>query len=207
MQRAAASSSNPSSPKVTAPGARPPFAPNQRTPTLPSQEDTGTYRASSAKRQKLSDGTPAAPSPSTPQQSALEAAIEAEERLRAEALARQAKEAGETEWVLNFADSERGAGVIPNSGVNGTKKENLPVFVSCGWASIDAELDDGVGMRKMTGIVNDDEEEEEEEEGQVVGRRAFGGFKRKTTEEVRELIKAPFLGSWPSVGPIPAHNH
>jgi hypothetical protein len=200
MQRAAASSSSPSTPKVTTPGARPPFTPNQRTPTLSSQNstpgDTEIYLHSSSKRRKLSDATPTIPSPSNPQISALEAAIEAEERLRAEALARQAKEAGETEWVLRFADSEKGVGNILNESVNGTTKENGPVFLSCGWGSIDAELDEGVGMGKRIGVEGDDEEKEEEEE-QVVGRKAFGGFKRNTTDEVREFIK---MFSW-ELGP------
>lgn len=68
----------------------------------PAAEDS---RTPTPKRPRVSTGG-LSPSPSTPGSSELEAisaAIAAEEDKRREAVARQAAEAGETEWVLDFS--------------------------------------------------------------------------------------------------------
>ena len=123
MQRAAASS---------------PTTPD--TPSLPS-----------AKRQKLSDtSSPATP---TSELQIMRAATAAEEARRAEALERQAADAGETKWVLSFRDE-----------AVGTENGVLQVLKT-GYADLD------------TGG-NGQNQEEEPWGPKVVGRRSFGKFNR-----------------------------
>ncbi|KAL2220439.1 hypothetical protein M432DRAFT_318767 [Thermoascus aurantiacus ATCC 26904] len=84
-----------------------------------------------AKRPRLSTDGPRAPSHASDLE-AISAAVAAEEQKRAEAVARQAAEAGETEWVLDFPGAEEmGAGYAPQ-----------PYIVPAG--SLDAE-DEGMG--------------------------------------------------------------
>lgn len=68
----------------------------------PSEESRTT-----PKRARLSTDA-AGSSPATPSSDldAISAAIKAEEQKRAEAVARQAAEAGETEWVLDFPSAD-----------------------------------------------------------------------------------------------------
>lgn len=67
-------------------------------PQSPSIDDPDTP---SPKRQRLSAASSPATNPNSDLQ-AISAAIAAEEQKRAEAITRQAAEAGETEWVLDY---------------------------------------------------------------------------------------------------------
>ena len=96
----------------------------------------------SPKRQRLSSSnrnTPsrvAIPRPSPSDLQAISEAIEAEERKRAQAVARQAAEAGETEWVLDFPGLS-----TPSLSVS---TETRPFIVDAGSLEVgDAELDFG----------------------------------------------------------------
>jgi hypothetical protein len=116
-------------------------------PQSPSVDDPDTP---SPKRPRLS----AASSPATPPTSdfqAISAAIAAEEQKRAEAIARQAAEAGETEWVLDYAGSDNSASASPGAAY----RTQQPLVITA--ESLDAEDEDmGYG-----------------------GRRNYGNFKRK----------------------------
>lgn len=59
----------------------------------------------SPKRQRLSSASNSRPETPNSDLEAVHAAIAAEEQKRAEAVARQAAEAGETNWVLDFSSS------------------------------------------------------------------------------------------------------
>lgn len=89
----------------------------------------------SPKRQRLSSSNYSNPSSSgaTPQTSsdlqAISAALEAEDKKRAQAVARQAAEAGETEWVLDFPG-------VAASNIDGSAALG-PLIVDAG--SLDAE--------------------------------------------------------------------
>lgn len=149
MQRAAASNSNASTPIKSTPS----------TPAFDSHP--------SPKRQKLSSDPPTPAIPITPRSSdlqAISAALAAEEHKRAEAVARQANDAGETQWVLRF----EGDGMDGNSFGNDDTESvldvpamwnNGPVYISASSYSAADEDFDG--------------------EGQSTGRRTYGNFKRK----------------------------
>lgn len=65
-----------------------------------------------SKRQRLSPLSAQVPDPATPQSSDLEAisaALAVEEAKRREVIAKQAAEAGETQWVLEFPESSKAA--------------------------------------------------------------------------------------------------
>lgn len=65
----------------------------------------------SPKRQKLSADTSAVPNTNTPANiDAISTAIKAEEEKRSAAVAKQAAEAGETEWVLQFPENTPASG-------------------------------------------------------------------------------------------------
>lgn len=124
----------------------------------PSVEDPDTP---SPKRPRLS----ATSSPATPSSDlqAISAAIAAEEQKRAEAVARQAAEAGETEWVLDFPGAE-GSKTAPagyyEAGSVLSAYPGQPLIVPAG--SLDADDEDMV----------------------YGGRRSYGNFKRKKQNEV-----------------------
>jgi hypothetical protein len=165
MQRAAASS--PTIPKVTNPDITFNLKYSGPSITRPNLPQDSSSQEPSSKRRKLS--TPnGSQTPSTPTGlTAINAALEAEEKLRGEALRRQAEMAGETEWVLE--------GAVPEVAVNGAggHGEGMRVFVRAGWAEIDGEDDMGEGVE------DNESGGEEEEEEKLVGRKAFGKFKRK----------------------------
>ncbi|DAA75398.1 TPA_exp: hypothetical protein A8136_1795 [Trichophyton benhamiae CBS 112371] len=86
-------------------------ASNNSTPTQsPSGSPSGRKRAEdisspSSKRRKLVEGSPSEPSIAQSNSSdieAISAAIRAEDSKRSEAIARQAADAGETQWVLEY---------------------------------------------------------------------------------------------------------
>lgn len=114
----------------------------------------------SAKRQKLTDSdssTPGTPNFTTPCSTDLRivsAAPAGEERSRAEARLRSAAAGGETEWVL----------ILPGA------SESLNGHLRA--------------MDGSTDRVQEDEEVEEDEiwRDHTVGRRSYGGFKRKKTQ-------------------------
>lgn len=125
----------------------------------PSVEDPDSP---SPKRPRLS----ATSSPATPSADlqAISAAIAAEEQKRAEALARQAVEAGETEWVLDFPGAEGSSSTPTPAGYYGAGSvlsayPGQPMIVPAG--SLDADDDLVYG-----------------------GRRSYGNFKRKKQNEV-----------------------
>lgn len=89
-------------------------------------------------------------------QKAVSAALQAEEDKRQAGLARQAAEAGETNWVLEFPGD--------NSTV-GRGREQGPVVVPM--VSEDAVSEWGQGAPQQ------------EEQEEFDGRRGYGGFKRK----------------------------
>lgn len=104
---------------------------DQSQPSTPDADETSR---SSSKRQRLSTDNQPPPGSVTPRSSDLEAislAIAAEEDKRREALARQAAEAGETQWVLDF----------PTAPELTTEPSSRPPFAVAA-ASLDAEDDD-----------------------------------------------------------------
>lgn len=77
------------------------------------QQSPSTDDHPAPKRPRLSTDGPGSTSPATARSSDLEAisaAVAAEEQKRAEAVARQAAEAGETEWVLDIPGAAEGMG-------------------------------------------------------------------------------------------------
>lgn len=102
---------------------------------LPSEDGRKT-----PKRPRLSTEA-AGSSPATPSSDldAISAAIKAEEQKRAEAVARQAAEAGETEWVLDFAGAESPVSAYPHQ----------PYIISAD--SWDVEDEDLAGGRRSYG--------------------------------------------------------
>lgn len=118
------------------------------TPSTPS-----TPAGPPSKRQRLSTGS-SFPATTSSDYEAVRAALAAEELKRAQAIERQAAEAGETRWVLSFRDLEE-------SGEGKGRGPALKV-VSAGFAVIDA-----VGDGELS--------KEEEGVGRTVGgRRRFG---------------------------------
>ncbi|KAK3075289.1 hypothetical protein LTS18_014067 [Coniosporium uncinatum] len=108
-----------------------------------------------AKRQRLSNGTASSAS-------VVQKALEEEERKRQEALDRLANEAGETKWVLSFAEpARRTNGAVNDAGLR---------VVQAGFGDIDA-------------APNYESDEEEEKSKQVSGRWRFGGFGEKKDEK------------------------
>lgn len=101
-------------------------------------------RSAASAAQASVDDDPQTPSPKRPRLSApsspatnsdleaVNAALAAEERKRAEAVARQAAEAGESEWVLDF----HGSGGFPGA--------TQPVIVAA--SSLDGEFEDSGRM-------------------------------------------------------------
>jgi len=135
MQRAAATSS-PSTPS---------------TPSLPIHRQ---------KRQRLSNGGEAFSSPVTPSdQELIQAALAGEEQKRAQAIERQAADAGETRWMLSIV--EEPSRVRPGLNV-----------VNAGFGQIDV-------THTNHNEDDDDEEEDDDDEGHtpLAGRRIFGKFK------------------------------
>lgn len=131
----------------------------------PSVEDPDTP---SPKRPRLSaTSSPATPSQPSSDLQAISAAIAAEEQKRAEAVARQAAEAGETEWVIEFpgaeANSTAPAGYYEAESVL-SAYPGQPMIVAAG--SLDAEDEDML----------------------YGGRRSYGNFKRKKRNEVSLVI-------------------
>lgn len=138
MQRAAAS----------APASSP-------TPTTPDEP--------SPKRQKLgADTPPSSTIPTSTDLRAIQAAVAAEQAKREEALERQAREAGETKWVLSFRAEERDGGA---EGGDGGWRGALRVM-SASYSGLDHE----------SGSVEQDEGSFRP--AAVVGRRSFGRFNR-----------------------------
>ena len=123
-------------------------------PQSPAVEESD---APSPKRQRLSTKdsslSPAAPSASDLQ--AISAAIASEEQKRTEAVARQAAEAGETEWVLEFS----GAGEKNTASTSGGRWGQFQILPA---DFLDAEDEDYL----------------------CCGRRSYGNFKRKKNSQV-----------------------
>ncbi|KAL2010773.1 hypothetical protein VTN00DRAFT_6580 [Thermoascus crustaceus] len=107
------------------------------------QQSPSTDDNPAPKRPRLSTDGPGSTSPATARSSDLEAisaAVAAEEQKRAEAVARQAAEAGETEWVLNIPGAAEGTGGYAQQ----------PYIVPAG--SLDAEDEDmAYGGRRSYG--------------------------------------------------------
>lgn len=103
-------------------------------PAQLSHPDPDETTRASPKRQRLSPGNRTPSEPVTPRSSDLEAislALAAEEDKRREALARQAAEAGETQWVLDFPTAPAM-----------TERSIPPPPFAVAAASLDAEDDD-----------------------------------------------------------------
>src|SRR6266516_4808461 len=124
--------------------------------------DTATHDATeppSAKRQRLTDSessTPGTPNFAPPRSADLRvvsAALAAEERSRSEARLRSAAAGGETEWFLSLP------------GADGSMNEHL-------------RAKDGSTDRVPTTAEMEDDEIWQDH---IVGRRSYGGFKRKKT--------------------------
>jgi hypothetical protein len=123
----------------------------------PSVEDPDTP---SPKRPRLSaNNSPATPPQPSSDLQAISAALAAEEQKRAEAVARQAAEAGETEWVIEFPGAEGSSYSAPpgyhEAGSVLSAYRGQPVILAAG--SLDAEDEDMI----------------------YGGRRSYGNFKRK----------------------------
>src|ERR1700722_1891124 len=97
------------------------------TPSTPSAPSAPAGPPS--KRQRFSTGS-SPPATTSSDAEAVRAALAAEELKRAQAIERQAAEAGETRWVLSFRDPEE----------SGERKGREPALkvVSAGFAVIDA---------------------------------------------------------------------
>jgi len=129
------------------------------TPVTPTSSSTQSPSYSSSKRQKL------AHSPSTPvtplsDQQAIQAALDAEEAKRSEALEKIAAERGETKWVLSFVDEQRGE---RNGGLR-VAKAGYGDIDGGGWGA------DGGGSERKG----------------VSGRMSFGRFNQEV--EVRTMM-------------------
>ena len=143
MQRAAASASISTST----------FPTSQSSMITTANDSSGDTRPS-PKRQRLADQSPSL-LPSADLQ-AISAAVKVEEERRAVAVARQAAEAGETEWVLEFPAGNEGRG-----NGNGTGGISSIVRAEPSRAfGIDADMDYG-------------------------GRRSYGNFNPKNSTDVR----------------------
>ncbi|KAK5683286.1 hypothetical protein LTS10_004817 [Elasticomyces elasticus] len=135
MQRAAATPSSPSSP------AEPP-----------------------SKKQRLSNGSRNSGSPSTPRTDAhaVQEALAAEERLRSEALDREAADRGETKWYLSVQQPD-------------TPAQESPLrIVSAGYSMLDAAA--------TAKEQHSEDGEVEQTRPSIAGRRSFGRF-NKTVEK------------------------
>ncbi|KAK2794506.1 hypothetical protein FQN52_008084 [Onygenales sp. PD_12] len=107
MQRAAAASSA-STPQTATPT---PNTPSSQPSASPSRHAAINVSTPSPKRRRLSNdySSPATSAAGTPTDlQAISAAIKAEEEKRAAAIARQAAEAGETEWVIEYPEEAWG---------------------------------------------------------------------------------------------------
>jgi len=110
-----------------------------------------------AKRQRHTNGTASSAT-------VVREVLEGEERKRQEALDRLANEAGETKWVLSFAE--------PARKTNAAVDEEGVRVIQAGFGVIDAVQS-----------YQSDDEEYVEEDGQVSGRWSFGGFGEKKFEK------------------------
>jgi hypothetical protein len=134
------------------------------TPSTPS-----TPAGPPSKRQRLSTGS-SFPTTTSSDYEAVRAALAAEELKRAQAIERQAAEAGETRWVLSFRDPEESG--------EGKGRELALKVVSAGFAVIDA-----VGDGELS--------KEEEGVGRTVGgRRRFGKVEVRFVHPLPHLLKA-----------------
>ncbi|GAB7360600.1 hypothetical protein MBLNU230_g0481t1 [Neophaeotheca triangularis] len=130
----------------------------QRSAASPSSSEPQTPNTTEppSKKQRLSNGTINTPPSATrtPEQQAVDKALADEERKRNAALERQARDAGETKWVLNYKEPEVG------------RREKEPGFevVNAGFSTIDA--DGAAGS-----------EDEDEDGAGFKGRQSFGNFK------------------------------
>lgn len=133
----------------------------QRAAASSSPAPTEDPATPSPKRQRLSTtNSDSTPSPRQPisDLEAIQAALAAEEQKRADAIARQAAEAGETNWVLSFGeDSARTT--TPFSGV--TSAIAQPMIIEAD--SLDAE------------------EKDASHDG---GRKCYGGFKSRNRKVI-----------------------
>ncbi|MCJ1285437.1 hypothetical protein MMC26_004777 [Xylographa opegraphella] len=143
-----------STPTTSAPTGKPPKTLSSRLMAMKfmqraaaSSVSSTTSDSTSAKRQKRNDSSPVTPSSDV---LAIQAALAAEEAKRAEALARQQAEAGETKWVLSFQKEERAE-----------RKEAFRIDKK-GYEGIDA-------LQRH---------EDEPWRPAMVGRRSFGKFNR-----------------------------
>ena len=128
--------------------------PSTPTSTRPSDEDSSAS-VPPAKRRRSDQNIPTSVSSDL---DAISAAVKAEEDKRQAALARQAADAGETNWVLEF----------PGAGTReAEERDEGPVVVSM--VSEDADGAWGQGQ---------------EEEEEFDGRRGYGGYKRKKKSTV-----------------------
>ena len=128
-------------------------------PTTPVSSSAQSPSCSSSKRQKRTH------SPSTPvtplsDQQAIQAALDAEEAKRSEALEKIAAERGETKWVLSFVDEQRGE---RNGGLR-VAKAGYGDIDGGGWGA------DGGGSERKG----------------VSGRMSFGRFNQEV--EVRTMM-------------------
>jgi len=137
------------------------------TPSTPS-----TPTGPPSKRQRLSTRS-SPPATTSSDYEAVRAALAAEELKRAQAIERQAAEAGETRWVLSFRDPEESG--------EGKGREPALKVVSAGFAVIDA-----VGDGKLN--------EEEEGVGRTVGgRRRFGKVEVRFVHPLPHLLLKALL--------------
>ncbi len=119
------------------------------------------------KRQKLADQAPR--SSSSSDLKAVQAALATDELKRQEALDRQAVEAGDTKWILNFTEAP-----------NDTSASELTI-ISAGYNAVDS--------RRLP-ITESDEVQQDNYFSPlpVIGRKIFGNF--NTMKEVRVTSRA-----------------
>lgn len=128
-------------------------------PSSPSTASPAEAEQPSPKRRKTGDSSPGAfDVDSLADQRAIQAALAAEEAKRQAALERQAAEAGDTRWILNFKSDGKG----PTSKNSATSTLHV---VPAGYATID----------KVSLTSN---YEDFTDRPAIVGRRSFGKFNR-----------------------------
>jgi hypothetical protein len=156
MQRAAASPTSPSTPDE-------PSAKRQKTDAKAADSPLSAFDVSS-----LADAR------------AVEQALAAEEARRQIALNRQAAEAGDTRWVINFEGAGNARGNRENGLGEEGEEDKKPALriMQAGFAAIDR----GLGGKVL---------EEEADQPVMAGRRSFGKFNRKLEVGWRTLLISP----------------
>ena len=147
----------------------------------------------SSKRQRLSDGSPAAISSTSVSgegqsyDDAMRAALAAEEALRVQADERRAKVRGESRWALSFMNPQYPTGREVGDGGQGSRNPVLPLqVVTAGYGDIDAftagKGEIGRDKNSTSTFKGSNESNSMQGSSSNVGRRTFGKYKRRALE-------------------------